>query len=65
MIPSSYERELAIAQEGRQEMVYRQIGRELCGVPGGDEPPTLGSEDVPSALETDSDQGGQMDIFSL
>ncbi len=33
--------------------------------PEGLEPPTLGSEDVKSAVETDSDQGGQMDMFSL
>jgi hypothetical protein len=33
--------------------------------PEGLEPPTLGSEGRQSTLETDSDQGGQMDMFSL
>ena len=33
--------------------------------PEGLEPPTLGSEGAPTTLETDSDQGGQMDMFSL
>ena len=33
--------------------------------PEGLEPPTLGSEGGQSTLETDSDQRGQMDMFSL
>ncbi len=33
--------------------------------PEGLEPPTLGSEGRRSTLETDSDQGGQIDMFSL
>ena len=33
--------------------------------PEGLEPPTLGSEGGQSTLEIDSDQGGQMDMFSL
>jgi hypothetical protein len=42
-------------------------GRCLCCLvrPEGLEPPTLGSEGAQSTLETDSDQGGQIDMFSL
>ena len=43
--------------------IRRRLGEMVR--PEGLEPPTLGSEGAQSTLETDSDQGGQMDMFSL
>ncbi|GAB1722514.1 MAG: hypothetical protein NTNFB01_14100 [Nitrospira sp.] len=57
------EAELSVRESGRSgdlRLPFNEVVR-----PEGLEPPTLGSEGRQSTLETDSDQGGQMDMFSL
>jgi hypothetical protein len=52
---------------GRKYLEQSQsLSDQFCMVrPEGLEPPTLGSEGAQSTLEKDSDQGGQIDMFSL